>query len=107
MYDIELIGSSEATHEEHNTPKTNIRKNTEEVQNLSSASDETASESAGRGGDEKVDREETNGKEYQQKQGKVTPPRDLVDETDPSKKRKVFPTKPASRKKSKASKTTM
>jgi hypothetical protein len=39
-----------------------------------------------RGGDDKV--EEINGKEVEQKQGEVTPPRD---ETDPLKKRKVSP----------------
>jgi hypothetical protein len=105
MSDPELIGSSEATHEEHDTPGTNRRKNIEEVQNLSSASDETASESPGRGDNDEVDKEETNGKEDQQKQGEVTPPRDPVDEVDPSKKRKVSPMKPTSRKKSRASKT--
>jgi hypothetical protein len=105
MSDPELIGSSEATHEEHDTPGTNRRKKTEEVQNLSSASEETASESPGRGGDDEVDKEETNGKDDQQKQGEVTPPRDPVDEADPSKKRKVSPMKPTSRKKSKATKT--
>ena len=67
MSDPELIGSSEATHKEHDTAGTNRRKKTEEVQQLSSASEETASESPGRGGDDEVDREETNGKEYQQK----------------------------------------
>jgi hypothetical protein len=105
MSDPELIGSSEATHEEHDTPGPSRRKKIEEVQNLSSASDETASESPGRGDNDEVDKEETNGKEDQQKQGEVTPPRDHVDEVDPSKKRKVSPTKPTSRKKSKATKT--
>jgi hypothetical protein len=105
MFDPELIGSSEATHEEHNTPGTNRRKKTEKVQNLSSASEETTSESLGRGGDDEVDKEEINGKEDQQKPSKVTPPRDPVDEADFSKKIKVSPTKPTSRKKSIASKT--
>jgi hypothetical protein len=104
MSDPEL-DSSEATHKEHDTPGTSRRKKTEEVQQLSSTSDETASESPGRGGDDEV--EETNGKEDEQKQGEVTPPRDPVDEMDPSKKRKVSPKKPTSRKKSRASKTTM
>jgi flagellar hook-basal body complex protein FliE len=84
-------------------PGTSRRKKTEEVQNLSSASEETASDHLERGGDDEVDKEETNGKEDQQKQGEVTPPRDPVDEADPSKKRKVSPMKPTSRKKSKAS----
>jgi hypothetical protein len=38
MYDLELIGSSEASHEKHDTHGTSRRKKTEEVQNLSSAS---------------------------------------------------------------------
>jgi hypothetical protein len=63
--------------------------------------------SLGQRGDDEVDREETNGKEDHQKQGEVPPPRDPVDEADPSKKRKVSPTKPTSRKKSRARKTTM
>jgi hypothetical protein len=62
MSDLELIGNSEATHEEHDTPGTNRRKKTKEVQNLSSASDETASESPGQGGDDEVNREDTNSK---------------------------------------------
>jgi hypothetical protein len=45
MFDLELIGSSEASQEEHDTPGPRRRKKTEEVQNQSSASDETTSES--------------------------------------------------------------
>jgi hypothetical protein len=62
MADTELIGSSEAAHKEHNTPETNRRKKTEEVQNPRSTSDEIASVSPGQGGDDEVDREEKNGK---------------------------------------------
>jgi hypothetical protein len=47
MFNPELIGSLEATHEEHDTHEPRRRKKTEEVQNLSSASGETASESPG------------------------------------------------------------
>jgi hypothetical protein len=72
---------------------------------LSSASKETASESHGGGGDDEVDKEETNGKYDPHKQGEVTPPKGLVDETDPSNKIKVCPMKPTSRKKSKATRT--
>jgi hypothetical protein len=104
MSDPEL-DSSEAAHKEHDTPGTNRRKKTEEVQDLSSASEETASVSPGRGGDDEV--EETNGREDQQKQGEVTPPKDPVDEADPLKKRKVSPMKPTSRKKSRATLTKM
>jgi hypothetical protein len=65
MSDPKLIGSSEATHKEHDTPRTSRRKKTEEVKNLSNASEETASESPGRGGNDEVDKEDTNGKEDQ------------------------------------------
>jgi hypothetical protein len=80
--------SPETTHKEHDTPRHNRRKKTKEVQDLSSASGKTASVSPDRGGDDEV--EEINGKEDEQKQGEVTPPRD---ETDPLKKRKVSPPK--------------
>jgi hypothetical protein len=73
MSDHEL-DSPEAAHKEHDTPGTSRRKKTEEVQDLSSASEKTASVSPGRGGDDEV--EEINGKEDEQKQGEVTPPRD-------------------------------
>jgi hypothetical protein len=105
LSDPELIGSPKATRKEHDTPRTNKRKKIEEVQNLSSASEETTSESPRGGGNEEVDKEENNGKEDQQKQGKVTSPRDPTDETDSYKKRKVSPMKPTSWKKSRASKT--
>jgi hypothetical protein len=105
MSDPELIDSPETTHEAKDLPGPSRRKKTEEVQNLSSASEGTASVSPGRGGDDEV--EETNGKEDQQKQGEVTPPRDPADEADPLKKRKVSPMKPTSRKKSRATLTKM
>jgi hypothetical protein len=90
MSDPEL-DSPEAAHKEHDTPRTNKRKKIEEFQDLSSASEKTASVSLGRGGDDKE--EEINGKVDEQKQGEVTPPRD---EVDPLKKRKVSSPKPSS-----------
>jgi hypothetical protein len=99
------LDSSEASHKEHDTLGPSRRKKTEEVQDLSSASEETTSVSPGRGGDGKV--EETNNKEDQQKQGEATSPRDPADEVDPLKKRTVSPTKPTSRKKSRATMTKM
>jgi hypothetical protein len=60
MFDYEL-DSLEATHKEHDTPRTIRRKKTEEVQDLSNASEKTASISPSRGGDDEV--EEINGKE--------------------------------------------
>jgi hypothetical protein len=50
----------EAAHKEHDTPGASKRKKTEEVQDLRSASENTALVSLGRGGDDEV--EEINGK---------------------------------------------
>jgi hypothetical protein len=57
------LDGSKATHKEHDTPGPSRRKKTAEVQDLSSASEKTASVSPSRGGDDEV--EETNGKEYE------------------------------------------
>ena len=73
-------------------------KKTKEVHDLDSASVKTASNSTEEGGDGG----ELDGTEVEQKKGEVTPPRD---EEDPSKKRKVYPLKPSSRKKMKATRT--
>jgi hypothetical protein len=89
MSDHEL-DSSEATHKEHDTPEPSRRKKTKESPDLSNASENIASVSLGRGGDDEV--EEINGKEDEKKQGEVTPPRY---EVDPLKKRKVSPMKPS------------
>jgi ABC-type molybdate transport system ATPase subunit len=83
-------------------PGTSKRLNTEEVQDLSNASGKTASISPKQGGDGDV--EEMKDREVEQKKGEVTPPRD---EVDPLKKRKVFPPKPSSRKKSRSTVTKM
>jgi hypothetical protein len=107
MLYLELINNPETTHEVKDTPGPSRRKKIKEVQNLSSASEETALVSLGQGGDDEVDQEETNEKEDQQKQGEVTSPRDPVDEADPLKKRKVSPMKPTSLKKFKATLTKM
>jgi hypothetical protein len=56
LSDPKQIGSSEATHEAHDTPRTSWRKKIEEVQNLSSALEETTSESLGGGGNDEVDK---------------------------------------------------
>jgi hypothetical protein len=84
----------------HDTPRPSKIKKTEEVHDLDNASMKTASilvEKGGYGGD-------IDGTEVEHKKGEVTPPRD---EEEPSKKRKVSPLKPSSRKKSKASMTKM
>jgi hypothetical protein len=47
LSDPKQIGSSKATREAHDTPRTSRRKKTEGVQQLSSASEETTSESPG------------------------------------------------------------
>jgi hypothetical protein len=68
-------------------------KKTEEVNDLDNASIKTASISVEQGGD---------GPKVEQKKGEVTL---LRDEEDPSKKRKVYPRKPSSRKKMKETRT--
>jgi hypothetical protein len=99
MYDLDRL---ETTHKEHDTPRPNKTKKTEEVQDLSSASGKTASVSPNRGGDEEV--EDLNGKGVGQKPGEETLPRD---EVDPLKKRNFSPLKPSSLKTSKATVTKM
>jgi hypothetical protein len=101
MSDPEL-DISNSTHKEHDTPGTNRKKNTTEVQDLSNASEKTSSVSPGRGGDDEV--EEINGKEDEKKKGKVTSPRD---ESNPLNKRKVSPSKPYSQNKSRSTLTKM
>jgi hypothetical protein len=92
--------SPEITHKEHDTPRPNRMKKTEEVQDLSSTLGNTASVSPDRGGED----EEINGKGAEQKPGEVTLPRD---EVDPLKKRKVSTPKHSSQNKSKATVTKM
>jgi hypothetical protein len=75
LSDPDLIGSPMVTREEYDAPRSSKRKKKEEVQELNSVSDETASESLGGGGDDEVDKEENNGEEDKKKQGEVTPPR--------------------------------
>jgi hypothetical protein len=104
LSDPDLIESPVVTCEEYDTPRSIRSKKKEEIQDLGSTSEETGSESPGRGGDDEANKAEKNGEEYKQKQRKVTSPRDLVDEAETSKKRKVPPPKPTSRKNSKASK---
>jgi hypothetical protein len=50
------------THEEYDAPSISIRKNKEEAHKLNSASEETASDSPGGGGGDKVYKEENDGK---------------------------------------------
>jgi hypothetical protein len=96
-----LIGSLVVTCEEYNAPNNSIRKNKEDVRELSSASQENPSDSPGGGGGDEVDKEEKEekeGEEYKQEQGEVTPPQNPLDDIDPLKKRKVSPMKPTSQK---------
>jgi hypothetical protein len=92
----------ETTHKEHDTPGTNRRKNTEEVQDLSSALGKNAYISPERGGDDDV--AEMKDKKDEQKKGELTPSRDKA---DPLKKRKVSPLKISFRKKLRATMTKM
>jgi hypothetical protein len=89
------IDSPETTHD---TPRPSKTKKNEEAQDVNNTSAKTASISPKKGGVG----EEIDGAELEQKKGEVTPPRD---EEDPSKKRKVSPLKPSSRKKVKAIRT--
>jgi hypothetical protein len=84
----------------HDTLGPNKAKKTEEAQDVSINSVKNASISPEKGGDDG----EIDGIEVEQNKGEVTPPRD---EEDPSKKRKVYPLKPSSQKKSKSSMTKM
>jgi heme-binding NEAT domain protein len=69
-----------------------------EVQDIHNTSMKTTSLSPTKGGNDK----ELGGTEVEQNKGKVTPPRD---EEDTSKKRKITPPNPSSRKKFKATQT--
>jgi hypothetical protein len=104
LADPNLIGSPVVTHEEYNAPRSSRRKKNEDVQEISSASEETALDSPSGGGGDKVDKEdkeEKSGEEDKQEKGEVTLPQNPLDDTDPSKKIKVSPMKPTSWKKSK------
>jgi hypothetical protein len=74
---------------------------------LNNASEETASDSPREGRGDEVYKEEDKREEDKKKQGEVTLPRNPINGVETSKKRKVPPMKPTSRKKSKASKTHM
>jgi hypothetical protein len=89
------VDSPEAVHD---TPGQSKTKKNEEAQDVHNTSAQTPSISPERGGDGG----EIDGTEVEQKKDEVTPPRD---EDDPSKKRKVSPSKPSSRKKMKATRT--
>jgi hypothetical protein len=104
MSDPNLIRIPMVTHEEYDGPNSSRKNNKEEVHELNNASEETASDSLGGGGGDKVDKEENEGNEDKLEQGKVTLPKDPIDEAETSKKIKVSPVKPSSRKNSKASK---
>jgi hypothetical protein len=82
----------------HDTPGQSKTKKNQEVQDVHNTSTQTPSMSQEREGDGR----EIDGTEVKQKKYEVTL---LRDEDDPSKKRKVSPMKPSSRKKMKATKT--
>jgi hypothetical protein len=104
LFDPDLIDNLVVNREEYDAPNSIRRKNKEEVHKLKNASEETSSDSPRGGGGDEVEKEENDRKEEKLKQGEVTPPRDPIDEVETSKKRKVSPKKPTSRKKSKANK---
>jgi RNAse (barnase) inhibitor barstar len=94
MSDIESPESMSDTPGPHKTKKDL------EVQDIHNTSTKTASLSPAKGGDD----EELGGIEVEKNKGEVTLPRDME---DPSKKRKITPPNPSSRKKSKATRTTL
>jgi hypothetical protein len=57
------------------------------------------------GGDDEVNKDEK--EQEEDKQGEVTPPQNIPDDTDPSKKKKFPPTKPSTWKNSKSNKPKM
>jgi hypothetical protein len=107
LSDPDLIKILAVTREEYDAPSSRRRNKKEEVWDMNNASEETALDSPGGGGDDEVDKEEEKGEEDKKKQGEVTPPRDPIDEAETSKKIKVSPMKPTSRKKYKATKPQM
>jgi hypothetical protein len=94
LFDPDLIGNPVVTHKEYDAPSSSGKKKKQDVQEVHISSEETASESPSGGGDDEVNKEEKEQEEY--KKGKVTPPQNLPDDTNPSKKRKVSPMKPSS-----------
>jgi hypothetical protein len=82
------------------TPGLSRTKKDDEVEDVPSTSVKTTSISPAQGGDG----DELGGTEVEQNRGEVTPPRE---EEDPSMKRKMTPPNPSSRKKSKATRTTL
>jgi hypothetical protein len=93
MYDVEI---PEAMPD---TPRPNKTKKDDEVQDVHRTSTKTTSISPTQGGDG----EELGGTKVEQNKGEVTPSRE---EEDPTKKRKITPQNPSSRKKTKATWTT-
>jgi hypothetical protein len=93
------------TCKEYDSPSNNRKKKKQDVKEVQISSEETTSESPSGGGDDIVNKEEK--EQEEDKQGEVTLPHNLANDTNPSKKRKVSPTKPSSWKKSKANKLNM
>jgi hypothetical protein len=105
LSDPNLIGILVVTHEEYDAPNSSRNKNKEDVYEIHNTSEETASYLPRGGGYNEVDKEEKEGEEDKPKKGKVTPPRNPLEEAETTKKRKVSPMKPTSQKNSKVSKS--
>jgi len=105
LFDPDLIGNLVVTHEEYDAPSSIMKKMKQYVQEMKGTLEETASDSPSRGGDNKVSKEEK--EQEEDKQGKVTLPKKLLEYIDPSNKRKVSPMKPSLGKKTKGNKTKM
>jgi hypothetical protein len=93
------ISNMESPEAIMDTPEPSKTKKDDELQDIHSTSTNTTSISPGKGGDG----EELGGMKVEKNKGDVTPPRE---EEEPSKKRKVTPSKTSSRKRTKANRTT-
>jgi hypothetical protein len=105
LSDPDLIGNLVVNREEYDAPSSSSKKKKKYVQEVHNTSEEATYESPSGGGDDEVNKEEK--EQEEDKQGEVTLPQNLPDDTDPSKKRKVSPTKPSSWKKSKSNRPKM
>jgi hypothetical protein len=98
----DIIGSPLVTQVKHDGHKKKKRK--EDIQNIESDEEDSASEESGPelpigGGGDEVNQEEGGEEGDKHEKGEVTPPKDPLTEAETSKKRKVSPQKPSARKK--------
>jgi hypothetical protein len=104
LSDLDIIESPLVTRTKCDGPSSAKKnKKKEEVQDIDNASEETASDSPRGGGGDEVNQEEE-GEEDKHEKGEVTLLKEPLTEAEMSKKRKISPKKPSTRKKSRANK---